>query len=92
MEKTGRFVWTFCWLAGVSLGFASGSANQRAHHSATLRIMPVGDSITRGTYIGGNTLANPKGGGWLVPGLSPCPSKVRFIFASNMALCQTVRC
>ena len=32
--------------------------------AAPLRIMPVGDSITRGTYRGGNTLANPLGGGW----------------------------
>ena len=32
-----------------------------------LRIMPVGDSITRGTYLGGNTIANPLGGGWRKP-------------------------
>ena len=30
----------------------------------TLRIMPVGDSITRGTYMSGNRIAGPSGGGW----------------------------
>jgi len=32
-----------------------------------LRIMPVGDSITRGTYLGGNTIANPLAGGYRKP-------------------------
>lgn len=32
-----------------------------------LRIMPVGDSITRGTYMVGNKLANPQAGGWRKP-------------------------
>jgi len=34
---------------------------------APLRIMPVGDSITRGTYMSGNTIANPLGGGYRKP-------------------------
>jgi hypothetical protein len=33
----------------------------------SLRIMPVGDSITRGTYMGSDKLANPLGGGWRKP-------------------------
>ena len=31
------------------------------------RIMPVGDSITRGTYLGVERLPNPLGGGWRKP-------------------------
>lgn len=38
-----------------------------ARGDTPLRMMPVGDSITRGTYLGGNTLANPLGGGWRKP-------------------------
>ncbi len=33
----------------------------------TIRIMPVGDSITRGTYLVSTGLANPLGGGWRKP-------------------------
>jgi len=32
-----------------------------------VRIMPVGDSITRGTYLVSTGLANPLGGGWRKP-------------------------
>lgn len=32
-----------------------------------LRVMPVGDSITRGTYMGGDRRACPQGGGWRKP-------------------------
>ena len=49
----------FTGLLTVAAPFVSGDA--------PLRIMPVGDSITRGTYMGGNTIANPLGGGWRKP-------------------------
>ncbi len=33
-------------------------------NTMTLRIMPVGDSITRGTYLAPSMIPNPDGGGW----------------------------
>lgn len=53
-------------LAAVVTGLLTKAAPD-ACGDAPLRIMPVGDSITRGTYLGGNALANPLGGGWRKP-------------------------
>ena len=39
-------------------------AGVRADPGRTVRIMPVGDSITRGSYLVDKGLANKKGGGW----------------------------
>ena len=52
------------WLVAASLPLVLMAVGQPQEHAVTLRIMPVGDSITRGTYLGGETLPNPLGGGW----------------------------
>ena len=38
-----------------------------AERPLPIRIMSVGDSITRGTYLGTEKMANPLGGGWRKP-------------------------
>jgi len=53
------------WMASLALAMAVSVALGQPQGSAgPIRIMPVGDSITRGTYLGPETLPNPSGGGW----------------------------
>ncbi len=63
MKKSVCFFVLLCGLT-VSSTLSSESASRDAGVKHPLRVMPVGDSITRGSYLGTEKLANPLGGGW----------------------------
>lgn len=55
------------WLVAASLPWGLMAVGQPQEHVVPLRIMPVGDSITRGTYLGAEKRPSPLGGGWRKP-------------------------
>ena len=56
--------WGKLFLPLLVLCVVSFMGSASAAEDKVLRIMPVGDSITRGTYMSGNRMAGPLGGGW----------------------------